>query len=94
MSDESEVLSLVEIVFVDVTGRYEALYKQGKLTQIFTKSVCQAPLELDFSLQETFINLKELGFGESNRKNSFTMTPPSNEEAAMRFKFVKGALDE
>lgn len=94
MNDKSNISSIVEIVFIDSTGRYEATYMRGELIRMFTNSVCQAPLELGFTLKETLINLKALGFGESNRKNSFTMTPPSNEETPMRFKFIKGALDE
>lgn len=97
MNDESLVLdyaNMVEVAFEDATGRYEAIYVEGRLTRILTKSVCQAPLELGFSLQETLENINALGYGKKNGDNSFTMVPPTKQERIIRFVFVKGALCE
>ena len=97
MSEETITLddvSTVEILFIDKSGSYRALYTYGDLTQITTESTCDVPLELDFKLTETFIKLNCLGFEEENRNNSFTITPPSQEDTVIRFTFIKGDTDE
>ena len=93
MSEETATFdnaSTVEILFIDKSGSYRALYTHGDLTQVTTESTYDVPLEIDFKLAETFIKLNELGFEEENPNNSFTITPPSQEDTVIRFRFIKG----
>ena len=97
MSDETITLddtTTVEILFTDKSGSYKALYTDGELNKVTTESTCDVPLELDFTLVDTFSHLKALGFEEKNRNNTFNITPPSAEDPVIRFEFIKGDTDE
>ena len=97
MNEETITLddtSTVEILFIDKSGSYRALYTHGNLTNITTESTCDVPAELDFTLIDTFTHLKALGFEEGKGDNSFTITPPSQEDQVIRFTFTKGDTDE
>ena len=97
MNDETITLddtSVAEVLFIDKSGSYRALYTHGDLTHVFTESTCDVPLELGFTLEETFSNLNDLGYEENNRNNSFIITPPSQQDSLIRFKFIKGDADE
>lgn len=95
MNEETIILddaSKVEILFIDKSGSYRALYTHGNLTKILTESTCDVPAELDFTLVDTFTHLKALGFEEGNGDNSFTITPPSQQDPVIRFQFTKAIL--
>ncbi len=87
-------MSVAEILFIDTSGSYRALYTKGNLTQVFTESSCDVPLELDFSLAQTMDNLNDLGYDNKNKNNTFTLRLPSSEDQIIRFEFIKGATDE
>lgn len=82
--------STVEILFIDDSGSYRALYTHGDLTQVTTESTCDVPLELDFTLADTFNKLNSLGFEKENPNNSFTIISPSQDDTVIRFRFIKG----
>jgi hypothetical protein len=97
MNDETitlDKMSVAEILFIDKSGSYRALYTQGDLTQVFTESSGDVPLELDFTLAQTMHNLNALGYDEKNKNNTFTLMLPSVEDLIIRFKFIKGDSDE
>lgn len=93
MNEETITLddaSIVEILFVDNSGSYRAFYTNGNLSKVTTESTCDIPLELDFTLADTFNKLNSLGYEDGNRENSFTITLPSQEDRVIRFTFIKG----
>ena len=97
MNEETITLddtSTVEILFIDKSGSYRALYTHGNLTSITTQSSSDVLTELDFTLMDTFTHLKALGFEEGEGGNSFTITPPSEQDPVIRFEFTKGDTDE
>jgi hypothetical protein len=97
MNDETITLddtTTVEILFTDTSGSYKALYTNGNLAKVTTESTCDVPLELDFTLVETFTHLNALGYEEGNRNNNFIINPPTKNDPVIRFTFIKGDTDE
>jgi hypothetical protein len=97
MNDETitiDKMGVAEILFIDKSGSYRALYTQGDLTQVFTESTCAVPPELDFTFEQTMENLNALGYDMKNKNNRFTIMLPTDEQQVAQFKFIKGDTDE
>ncbi len=88
MSDNTTIK--MEILFIEESGSYRALYENGELVEVEIQGQHKIPQEIELSFAQTIENLNALGYAPENEKNSLSVQFPMEEGESLIFEFIKG----
>ena len=88
MSDNTTIK--MEILFIEESGSYRALYENGELVEVVIQGQHKIPQEIELSFAQTIENLNALGYAPENEKNSLSVQFPMEEGESLIFEFIKG----